>query len=157
MIHKVDKVLLSTDFSEHSKVAVPWAVDLAKKYKADLHIIHVFDEAAIEAFFFNYAGQADEYFAKFREGFQNEIDELLSGLDTGGITIRPVLANGNPFLEIVQYAKENGIDIIVLGTHGRTGMAHMFMGSIAEKVVRKAHCPVLTVRSPEFEFVSPTA
>ncbi len=157
MQHKIDKILLPTDFSDHSKVPVPWAVDLAKKYKAELHIIHVFDEAAFEAFFFNYAGETQEYFEKFREGFQAEVDDFLDGVNTSGVTIVPVLSNGNPFVEIVQYAKDNGIDIIVLGTHGRTGMAHMLMGSIAEKVVRKAHCPVLTVRSPEFEFVPPVA
>jgi nucleotide-binding universal stress UspA family protein len=62
---------------------------------------------------------------------------------------------GPPFLEIVRYAQEANIDLIVLGTHGRGGLAHMLLGSVAEKVVRKAPCPVLTVRHPEHEFVAP--
>ena len=62
---------------------------------------------------------------------------------------------GTPFYEIIQFAKENDIDLIVMGTHGHTGLAHLLMGSVAEKVVRKAPCPVLTVRHPEHEFVHP--
>jgi nucleotide-binding universal stress UspA family protein len=62
---------------------------------------------------------------------------------------------GGPYVEIVRYAKERDIDIIVMGTHGRGFMAHMLMGSVAEKVVRKAPCAVLTVRHPEHEFVIP--
>ena len=62
---------------------------------------------------------------------------------------------GSPFLEIVTYAKSHDIDLIVMGTHGRGPIAHMLMGSVAEKVVRKAPCPVLTVRHPEHEFIMP--
>jgi len=153
MKHKVDKILMPTDFSEHSKVAVPWAVDMAKKYNAELHIIHVFDEAALDAYFFNYSTTPGEYFEKIRNGFNGEVDAYFKGAETGDIMIVPVLANGNPFVEIVKYAKENGVDIIVMGTHGKTGMAHMLLGSITEKVIHKAHCPVLTVRNPEFEYV----
>ena len=70
-------------------------------------------------------------------------------------TIVKVVRQGPPFLEIVRYAQEANIDLIVLGTHGRGGLAHMLLGSVAEKVVRKAPCPVLTVRHPEHEFVAP--
>ena len=72
-----------------------------------------------------------------------------------GKTIVRVVRQGSPFLEIIRYAKEKGIDLIVIGTHGRTGLAHVFMGSVAEKVVRKAPCPVLSVRHPEHEFIAP--
>ncbi len=70
-------------------------------------------------------------------------------------TIVKVVRQGPPFLEIVRYAQEANIDLIVLGTHGRGGLAHMLLGSVAEKVVREAPCPVLTVRHPEHEFVAP--
>jgi nucleotide-binding universal stress UspA family protein len=61
---------------------------------------------------------------------------------------------GNPYAEIVQYAEESGIDLIVVGTHGRGAFAHLLLGSVAEKVVRKAHCPVLTVRPAGHQFVT---
>ena len=60
-----------------------------------------------------------------------------------------------PFTEIIRFAKDKDIDLIVMGTHGHTGLAHVLLGSVAEKVVRKAPCPVLTVRHPEHEFVHP--
>ena len=62
---------------------------------------------------------------------------------------------GVPFLEVIRYAREHDIDLIVLGTHGRTGLVHMLMGSVAEKIVRKAPCPVLTVRPEGHDFVMP--
>ena len=65
------------------------------------------------------------------------------------------MRRGAPFLEIIRYAKENDVDLIVLGTHGRSGLAHVLLGSVAERVVRKSPCPVLTVRHPEHEFVMP--
>ncbi len=152
---KMDKILLTTDFSEQSKAAVPFAIDIAKRYGAELHIIHVFDEAALDPLYLTYGGVAEEYFKKVQEGFDSEVDKFLSDYDTGEITLVPVLANGNPFVEIVRYAKNNGVDMIVIGTHGHTGLSHMLLGSIAEKVIRKAHCPVLSVRHPEFEFEHP--
>jgi nucleotide-binding universal stress UspA family protein len=74
---------------------------------------------------------------------------------SAGKSIIRVIRQGPPFLEIVRYAKETAIDLIVIGTHGRTGLAHVFMGSVAEKVVRKSPCPVLSVRHPEHEFIAP--
>ena len=65
------------------------------------------------------------------------------------------LRQGSPFVEIVQSARENKIDLIVMGTHGRSGVQHMLIGSVAEKVVRKAGCPVLTVRPPDHQFTMP--
>ena len=65
------------------------------------------------------------------------------------------LVTGSPFLQVVRMARKEGVDLIVMGTHGRTGLAHVLMGSVAEKVVRKAPCPVLTVKHPEHEFVMP--
>jgi nucleotide-binding universal stress UspA family protein len=71
------------------------------------------------------------------------------------LTVVREIRQGSPFLEIIRYAKEKNIDLIVLGTHGRSGLAHVMLGSVAERVVRIAPCPVLTVRHPEHEFVMP--
>ncbi|TVL94946.1 MAG: universal stress protein, partial [Candidatus Kuenenia stuttgartiensis] len=73
----------------------------------------------------------------------------------GKISVEAIVVQGVPFAEIIRTAKECNTDLIVLGTHGRTGLAHVVMGSVAEKVVRKAPCPVLTIRHPEHDFVSP--
>ena len=66
-----------------------------------------------------------------------------------------MLLTGSPFLEIIQYAKENNVDLIVMGTHGHSGLVHVLLGSVTERVVRKAPCPVLTIRHPEHEFIHP--
>ena len=71
------------------------------------------------------------------------------------VTLRHSIARGEPFVNIVRYARDNEIDLIVMGTHGRGAVKHMLLGSVAEKVLRKAPCPVLTVRDPEQEFILP--
>jgi len=154
MIH-VDKIMLCTDFSDESKHAAPYAIDLAEHYNAELQVIHVFDETALDPVFFSFEGSMSDFIRDFRENFASKIEEFLSDFNTENIQIAPVLANGSPFVEIVRYAKLNGIDFIVAGTHGRSGLSHMLLGSTAEKIIRKAHCPVLTVRNPEFEFEMP--
>jgi nucleotide-binding universal stress UspA family protein len=97
----------------------------------------------------------------------NALADLLSELDgalakakedmaaTERITPETMLLQGVPFAEIVQFAREGSYDLVVMGTHGRTGLRHALLGSVAEKVVRKAHCPVLTIRIPGHTFEHP--
>lgn len=153
---KIEKILIPTDFSEQSKVAVPYALDMANRYDAELHVIHVFDEAALDPMFFSYSEKnAQEFFNEVEEGFEAEVESFLDIPGELDVNLYPVLANGNPFVEIIRYAKEQDMDMVIIGTHGRTGLSHMLLGSVAEKVIRKAHCPVLAVRSPDFEFEPP--
>ena len=86
---------------------------------------------------------------------KTEVGKVLAAADRERFQARLVMRRGSPFVEIVRYAKSENIDLIVMGTHGRGPIAHMLLGSVAEKVVRKAPCPVLTVRHPEHEFVMP--
>ena len=84
------------------------------------------------------------------------LDDAKKELDaTTGLRVDTQLMQGVPFAEIVRFAREGSYDLIVLSTHGRTGLKHALLGSVAEKVVRKAHCPVLTVRAPGLEFEHP--
>ena len=150
---EIKNILLPTDFSKHAKVALPFAIDLAKKYGAKLHLIHVFDENAFDPAFFSVSETtAVNYFTRIENGFEAEVEKFFGDLDCHGINIIPILANGNAFVKIIEYAKENAIDLIVMGTHGRSGLSSILMGSVTEKVVHKAHCPVLTVRHPDYEF-----
>jgi nucleotide-binding universal stress UspA family protein len=150
---EIKNILLPTDFSDKAKIALPFAIDLAKKYGAKLHVIHVFDESAFDpAFFSTSEDTASNYFEKVQAGFQKEIEKIFEGQDYGGVNIITVLSNGNAFVKIIEYAKTNAVDLIVMGTHGRSGLSSIFMGSVTEKVIHKAHCPVLTVRHPDYEF-----
>ena len=90
-----------------------------------------------------------------RAAARTALDRVVQDLRLPGVAIHPDVAEGIPAEEILRAARDKDVDLIVMGTHGRTGLAHVFMGSIAEKVVRRAPCPVLTVRHPEHEFVMP--
>ncbi len=102
--------------------------------------------------FFEAGGKAEQYFQRLKADFDSAVEQFLEDIDTEDVEIETHLANGKPFVEILRFIKSNGMDLVVMGTHGRSGLAHALMGSVTEKVVRKALCPVLVVRHPEMEF-----
>ena len=149
-------VLVPTDFSECSAVALRYGLALAQRFGAHVHLLHAvanpFDQPwATEVY---PVPQAD-----FERLAREESDARLAALlaETGLPADRLTCAttSGPAFLAILEYAKVAGIDLIVMGTHGRGVVTHLLIGSVAENVVRKAPCPVLTVRHPEHEFVTP--
>jgi len=148
----IKTILVPTDFSDYSKVSLPLAVDLAKKYGAKLVVLHVFDEELFAPIFFEAGGKAEEYFIRIRNDFDAAVEQFLDGIDTESIEVESHLANGTPFVEVIRFAREKGIDLIIMGTHGKSGLAHALLGGVAEKVVRKSPCPVMVVRHPELEF-----
>jgi nucleotide-binding universal stress UspA family protein len=148
-------VLVATDFSEPSEVAVRYGRALADAFDATLHVMHVVpDSMALP-----WATMADGLaMADVQKQWEREAQERLEQLvpESDRITTHVTFLTraGDPVRQIVGYAAEQGVDLIVLGTHGRGPVAHMLMGSVAERVVRGAPCPVLTVRHPQHEFVN---
>jgi nucleotide-binding universal stress UspA family protein len=142
---QIRRILYPTDFSERSETAWAYAKSFAKKYASELHLIHVLQEpvAVLPESSIAVAAPAanlPELIEAAENGLrQYEVEAPAS------ITDRRVL-HGPSAEEIVRYAKEAEIDLMVIGTHGRTGLAHVLLGSVAEKIVRKAPCAVLTVR-----------
>ncbi len=150
------RILVPTDFSKNSENALRYAVAFADKFAAELHLLHVVQDLALfipdtVAVSPIAAPPVDQLTAAVREGLLKVVRE--HGLE--GRPVCPEVREGVPFHEIIRYAKDKDVDLIVMGTHGRTGLAHVLLGSVTEKVVRKAPCPVLTVRHPEHEFVHP--
>jgi nucleotide-binding universal stress UspA family protein len=152
------KILVATDFGEASDAALSYGRDLARTYGATLHVVHI-----AENILARYAG--DGTLALLPQ-LQNDVEdvarkrlaELVSDEDRTMLHAKPVVLTALGTAEaIVEYAKTHNIDIIVMGTHGRRALAHLMMGSVAERVVRMAPCPVLTVRHPEHEFIAPDA
>ena len=141
------RILHPTDFSDSGTAALRAACGMAAKFAADLHLLHVIQDVTLLAPY----GAAEAYLpAEWREEIREQVEASLAKLpdpawEQGTATIRAV-SEGVPHHEIARYAGDNGIDLIVMGTHGRTGMPHMLMGSVAEKVVREAPCAVMTVR-----------
>ncbi len=146
---KIKNILLPTDFTEGARAALPYAVDLAKAYGAKLYIVHViYDVSAATGLHVPHVS-LDAMYEEMQKGAEKEIGkfgaEELSGLrDT-----ETRILIGVPYEEILNFAQENGIDLIIMGTHGRSGLDRVIFGSTAEKVVRNASCPVLTVRSQQ--------
>ena len=142
------RILIPIDFSELSQEALRQACDLARRFDAELHLVHVL-ETWLEAprLSADSRPRFNELLAEQQARAKRSLDELPDPRLGPKLAVRRVLT-GNAAREIVKYADASGIDLIVLGTHGRTGMSHWMMGSVAEKVVRLAPCPVLVVRPP---------
>ena len=151
----LQRILVATDFSPHSQVALRYAKALAEAFHAEVVICHVLENPDL----LSQLPPVDQgYFPPNFLQLQEEQAQVgLSKLaaEAGPLNVRTLLRHGAPFVEIVAAAREEAADLIVIGTHGRGAIAHMLLGSVAEKVVRKAACPVLTVREGEHDFVRP--
>jgi len=152
-------ILVATDFGEASDVALSYGRELAARFGSTLHVLYVAENIYINAFGAeSYAAMAPKLQEELEASARKQLDELLIDSDHSGPPTRhSVLTSSSPAYTIVDYAKDNNIDLVVMGTHGRGALAHLVMGSVAERVVRLASCPVLTVRHPQHEFVSPDA
>lgn len=149
------KILVPTDFSESAVYALPFAIDLAQKYGASLSILHVV-EPIVAPVDFAWGTYSYPDIEKQLSGYVEEsLDKLVKAMIPADIKAEVNNLNGKPWREIVTFARENDIDLIVLATHGLSGLSHALYGSTAEKIVRKAHCPVLTVRHPDAKFEAP--
>lgn len=158
---RMKHILAPTDFSEPSGKALKYACAFAEQYRATVHLLHVSSIPSLPVSEFGiselgmYTEPAVDLEPQLREQAQRQMTALIEERAGDSLTVQNEVVFGVPFLEIIQYAKANEIDMIVMGTHGRGAIAHMLLGSTAEKVVRKAPCPVLTVRDEEHEFVMP--
>lgn len=146
----IHNVLVATDFSEFSEAALEYGRTLAGHFGARLHLLHVADELlAVNVGVEGYVTEMVTWQRDVEEAARRQLDDRLAGTDGHGI----VLTSNAPAQAIVDYEKRANIDLIVLGTHGRGAVTRWVMGSVAERVVRTASCPVLTVHHPEHEFV----
>lgn len=152
-------VLVATDFSDASAVALNYGRELARTFGATLHVIHAVDLLAARIPMSQGHGYDLDHLQKeIEESARTAIAELVTDEDRSKLqTHEAVVAALSPSEAILDYARDKMIDVIVIGTHGRTGLSRLVMGSVAERIVRNAPCPVLTVRHPEHEFLRPDA
>jgi nucleotide-binding universal stress UspA family protein len=141
----INRILVPTDFSEHAKQAIEYAAAFSQKFEAPLTILHVYASPVIpvpDGYVIVSATELADLRNRLAEGLDKQKAEAIAA---GARDVETVLAEGTAWEQIVNTSKERGCDFIVMGTHGRTGLSHLILGSTAEKVVRKANCAVLTV------------
>lgn len=146
---ELKKILVPIDFSDHSRKALQYAIPFARKFNASIDLIYVVEPTVYPAdFSFGQVGfPAIE--DELRKRGAEELDDLIRKDIAKQVPAKRAVRTGKAFYEILLYAKEEAIDFIIIATHGHSGIEHALFGSTAEKVVRKASCPVLVVRTGE--------
>jgi nucleotide-binding universal stress UspA family protein len=145
----IRRLLVPTDFSPTSDAALAYARDLADRYGASLQLLHVLEDPFVPGRFGSddYLGEPPGVRTTILEDARARLARRLLSTGRAAFGTSGEVVFGRAAETIVDYAAGHGIDLIVMGTHGRTGMAHLLLGSVAERIVRTAPCPVLTVRS----------
>jgi nucleotide-binding universal stress UspA family protein len=151
---ELKKIAVASDFSEAADQALRYGITLAGQFGAELHLLHVIEDIIPTV---PEPGLAmlptEEIMATLRRSSEEALGQQLARVPAGKVVITKVIREGVPFREVDHYAREAAIDLLVVGTHGRTGLSHLLLGSVAERVLRSAPCPVLTVRAHERDFV----
>lgn len=153
------KVLVATDFGPAAESALRYGRALARGFDAELHVLHVVDNVFARAIAgYEYAVMSPQIQHDLESAGRRQTEALLQDDDRRDLhALATTVTSASPAEAIVEYARTHTVDLIIVGTHGRGPVAHLFLGNVAERVVRMAPCPVLTVRDHEHEFVLPDA
>ena len=144
----ITKILVPVDFSPHAERAFAYATTLAQRFGATLGLVHVVEDPFVTGAWTSdvYVPNVAELLESLMANARQRLATLKQSAGALGIAADTAVITGRPAHAIVEHAREGGFDLIVMGTHGRTGLSHVLLGSVAEHVVRKAGCPVLTLR-----------
>ena len=146
------RILLPTDFSDTAQHALGYAREMAERFGAEVHVLYVVPDPTPQDWA---VGATALVVTDLLDQWRAAAEQRLGAISLDGVETLRAIRVGHAFVEIVRYATDNAIDMIVMGTHGHGPVKHLLLGSVAEKVVRKAPCPVLTVRQPGHTFVMP--
>jgi len=141
---RLERILVPVDFSNSSRIALQYAAAFAREFSAQLTLLHVTETTPYER-------AMPEFRREIHDEAQARLRTLAREQAEGGVTPQCVVRTGRPWQQIVREAGGGGADVVVVGTHGRTGLKHVFLGSVAEQVVRHAPCPVLVARETRYE------
>lgn len=145
---KIEKILVPIDFSDYSKNSLKYAINFAKQFRAELFLIYVVEPVIYPPDFSMGQIAIPTVDLEMDKRAVEELNKLAKKEMPLEVKVNTIVKTGKPFIEIIETASEEEIDLIIISTHGHTGMEHILFGSTAEKVVRKAPCPVLTLREP---------
>lgn len=146
------RILVPIDFSEYTPDILTYSTEIAQKFSSTIHLIHVIPNMGYFAPYESF--MAAENIVAVQKGVESEVERDLAEVakKITGIPVTRAVRRGVSFVEIVEYVKTEGIDLVIMATHGRGGLEHIIIGSAAEKVVRKSPCPVLTIRPAKKQF-----
>jgi len=144
----IKKILVPIDFSDYSKKALQYTVKLAKSFNAELFLVYVIEPMVYPADLSMGQMVIPQSEVNLSEKANTELEELATNEIGDSLKYNIFIKTGKPFMEIIETATEVDADLIIIATHGHTGVEHLLFGSTSEKVVRKAPCPVLTLREP---------
>jgi universal stress protein A len=147
------KIVVPVDFSEYSKKSLRYAVEFATNFSSEILLVYVIEPVAYPADFSfgQIALPASE--TELRQRAEMQLEKLIETEIQSRVVARSFLRTGKPSSEILQLARDESADLIIIATHGHTGVEHVLFGSTAERVIRKAPCPVLSIRDKEKEFI----
>lgn len=155
MTIEIQRILLPTDFSSFSAAAARYACELAVRFDSELHVLHTLDHHLTSTPAFGFGLDLPTFVSESKVAAEKKLAGFIDSVWSAGRTVVHFISEGSPQVEIVRYAREANIDLIVLSTHGRTGLSHVMLGSVAESVVRTSPCPVLTMRPEGHQFLIP--
>ncbi len=142
------KILVPTDFSSSAAYAFEYALKFNENFQARLFLVHVLQDFTDFSEFNLSPSILPQLYAEFEENATNKLEEMARRASVDFVC-DTALFHGIPFHEINNYADQEDMDLIILGSHGRTGIQHLIFGGTAEKIVKRAHCPVLIIKHPE--------
>jgi nucleotide-binding universal stress UspA family protein len=152
---EIERILCPTDFSDSSERAYDYGLSLARHYKAELYLLHIVRPVIIASPEYAIPESVNEFYGELREYAEEQLREFAKTHAEGGVQVMVVVEEGIVTESILHFAREHSVDMIVMGTHGRRGFQRLTLGSVTERVLRRAGCPVLAVRRPAHDFVAP--
>lgn len=152
---RINRIVVPIDFSDYSKEAFRYALDFARTFDASLLLIYVVEPVVYPSDFSFGQVALPSMDQELRDHSLEQLQKMIQNEVPEGIDATSMVRSGKPFVEIIKVAKETEADLIIIATHGHSGIEHVLFGSTAEKVVRKAPCAVLSIRSSDRTFVMP--
>jgi nucleotide-binding universal stress UspA family protein len=142
-------IVIATDGSENTQKAISYGIEIAKLSGAIVHALYVVDTSSFSSIPMSTEGGWEAMYEIMKTEGEKAVSEVKKQGESAGVEVREVVLEGHPVNEIIEFAENNDVDLIVLGTLGKTGFDRFLLGSVAEKVVRSSHVPVMVVRSGE--------
>ncbi|MFH1852233.1 MAG: universal stress protein [Candidatus Neomarinimicrobiota bacterium] len=150
----ISKILVTTDFSNYSRSAFPKAITLARQFDASILLLHVI-QPVITPSEYTWGIQPIELQHEHEQHCEQALQKLISDYFPDDLQVAGRIVHGIPFKEVIEISRSENVDLIIIATHGLSGLSHILFGSTAEKIVRKSACPVLVVRDPAHKFEMP--